>query len=248
IGHDPNADIYIIDYKDYIQATGDNWIVQRFSPEEPTEFTGQDLFLFLDTKCLMPSPYPWAMICRRSFLLANHLRFVPKLVFEDVPFFYRAIYKAKRIVPLHIVFYFYRHREGSIMTQTFNGLYYLTNRALVYQALLAFYVEVSREPDYNRKLDACWAKSWCAGIFIYWFSEAFVKKVPRAQRLETLRLLFSDGFDNFNALLKSSGFRRRLAAWWIRLFVKHPSLARASELFFLRVYFPLANRQNKLKS
>lgn len=55
-------------------------------------------------------------ICRLGFLLESGLQPIDGLRCEDSEFSPRALYRARRVVPLHEPFYLYRIRPKSIMT------------------------------------------------------------------------------------------------------------------------------------
>lgn len=58
----------------------------------------------------------WKCIYRREFLRKNNIKFIEGLLHEDTPFMFECLLKAKRVKYEDIVFYFYRQREGSIVT------------------------------------------------------------------------------------------------------------------------------------
>lgn len=237
----PNADLYPSSFLEQNEITEEVIILNDYPINSPSKLSGKEAIIYLDSFWLSPQPTVFRTIYRRSFLMNANLRFYPGLVHEDEEFTPRAMYRATQIVPLHIPFYHYRRRNNSITTTKNNDLLHLTNYAIVFRSLFAFHTMVSVEPDYSREVAACWAKSWISKLFILWFSEHFVKEIPRQQRRDTLKVLFSNGFDDFNALLQVSSYKRRFAGWWVRLFVSRPSWAWASELFFLKIYFPLTN-------
>ena len=84
-------------------------------------------------------------------------------------------------------------------------------------------------------------------MFYFWFDPENVRSIPRARRVETLKALFKDGFEDFSALMQSMPLARRMAGWWVRAFVRHSALRGAAELFF-RAYFRLANARNRAES
>ena len=63
-------------------------------------------------------------------------------------------------------------------------------------------------------------------------------------RLETLKIIFAEGFGDFNLLLKAAKRSRKIAGWWVKFFFRHPGAGGLAEMFFLWIYFPLL----KLKS
>ena len=98
---------------------------------------------------------------------------------------------------------------------------------------------MSAEPGFDRRITEIWGRKWTGWIFYFWFDPENVRKIPRTRRTETLTSLFAGGFDDFGVLMKSQPRARRLAGWWVRTFVRHPTLRGAAELFF-RLYFHVA--------
>lgn len=58
----------------------------------------------------------WKCIYKREFLKENNIKFIEGLLHEDTPFMFECLLKAKQVKYEDIVFYFYRQREGSIVT------------------------------------------------------------------------------------------------------------------------------------
>ena len=80
------------------------------------ETTGRELFLhhFIYYQCNV-----WRALYRREFLVANKMRFVPGIRYEDVPFTHEAYLRAKKCMRASWLLYIYRiGREGAIT----NGL------------------------------------------------------------------------------------------------------------------------------
>jgi hypothetical protein len=185
-------------------------------------------------------------IWRRDFLNEQKLRFVPGLQHDDHEFFPRALYLAKRIVPLHEPFYLYRRQVNSITMGKREPGHFLKYMAVVLKSLFAFHATVSKEPGFDRRIAECWAREWIAWLFD-WFYDWNVSKIPREKRRETLSVLFADGFDDLRLLARNAAFHRRVAVWWVMLFVSHPGLAGLSELFF-KWYFKFADMKNRTVS
>lgn len=60
--------------------------------------------------------YVWKMLYRREFLNSNHIRFIPGLYFEDIPFTVECCLKADKCMRTDTTLYIYRQREGTIVT------------------------------------------------------------------------------------------------------------------------------------
>lgn len=86
--------------------------------------TGKEfLYQMYEEKCYRE--VVWLNIYRRKFLLEEKLYFVEKLWYEDSLFSFFAFWKAKKIGYEEEFFYYYRFREGSIMSKPRNYLDYL---------------------------------------------------------------------------------------------------------------------------
>lgn len=81
--------------------------------KEPVEMSGEEAFIrfFNPREC-----YVWRTLFRKDFLIANHIRFLPGIYFEDIPFTTECYLKANRCVSLSIPFYIYRQRPNSIVS------------------------------------------------------------------------------------------------------------------------------------
>ena len=83
-------------------------------PQEEATFetlTGEELFVkYLNAR----ECYVWRTIYRRAFLEEHHLRFIPGIYFEDVPFTTECYLKASTCLRTSHLFYIYRQREASI--------------------------------------------------------------------------------------------------------------------------------------
>ena len=181
-------------------------------------------------------------VFRREFLVENDLKCIYGLRCQDSEFSPRALYLAKRVVPLHEPYYIYRIRPQSVQTAAKGVDYFYKDYAIIFRSLLSFHATVSKSPGFDNRVAASWANTWLTIIFLRWFHPNAVKQIPRSRRMETLNILFSEGFADFNALLNYTSMRRRLAGWWVRAFVKRPCLRKAAELFFA-AYFALSRKK-----
>ena len=58
--------------------------------------------------------YVWRTIYRREFIVSHHIRFVPGICYEDIPFTHECYLKAKRCIRAHHLLYIYRIGHASI--------------------------------------------------------------------------------------------------------------------------------------
>lgn len=236
----PGADLYPCAIQARNEKTGKIEQLRDNYPQDfEKELTGTEAILFTHGLKRYPEPMMQLTICRRQFLLDHKLKCIHGLSGQDREFSPRALYWAKRVIPLHEPFYLYRYnRIGSIVT-SIAPKKQLTHQAIIHKSLFAFHASVCKDPNFDQRLTSCWCRSWTAWIFFWWFAPRQIKKVSRADRLSTLSIVFSDGFDDFKLLLNGASFPRRLAGWWMRAFVRHPSMRFAAESFF-RLYFHFA--------
>ncbi|MBP5787293.1 MAG: hypothetical protein J6Y19_05720, partial [Kiritimatiellae bacterium] len=218
----------------------------NYPPDAPPELTGVEATLLAESFRGYPNPMMQMAILRRGFLLENRLSCIPGLLGQDREFSPRALFAARRVVPLHETYYIYRKRLGAVTVSTGNARL-LTDQAIIHKSLFAFHATVRLLPGFDSRLTLCWARCWSRWVFHAWFSPRNVALIPRARRLETLRELFSGGFGDFDALMAGSPLARRIAAAWMMLFVGHPLLRPLAEWFF-RLYFALSQSENRRKS
>ena len=245
ISERPGADLYPCAILAKNEMTGGkDELRDNYPADAVNEMTGPEATLLLEHAKLNPSPMLQFTIFHREFLMEHNLRCIHGLRHQDSEFSPRALFLAKRVIPLHEPFYLYRIRENSVQTKAKGLGYFHRDFAVGLKSLFAFHAAVSRESGFDRRVTESWARAWCTTLFIKWFSHDFVRGIPRKERLETLRIIFADGFSDFDALLKNGTVRRRIAGWWVKFFVRHPSLGWLTEQFFLLGYFPLLRLKN----
>jgi len=244
IAERPGADLYPCAIQVLDAKTGKiTEIRDNYPSDAQPEFTGPSATLFIAGVRKHPSPMMQLTICRRAFLVENKLKCIYGLRGQDRNFSPRALYFAKRVCPLHEPFYIYLYnRSGSVVTSIKKSIL-LKDEAVIHQSLFEFHTAVSSKPDFDRRLTACWGRSWISWIAYTWFSPMRIKRIPRARRVETLDILFKNGYDDFGPLLGGVSTSLRLAGKAMYLFTKHPLLRLPIEMFF-RLYFLLS----KIKS
>jgi len=240
IAEHPGADIYPCAIQVHSDIAGRDEELRDNYPRDFTgELTGTEAVirseLFRHNVC----PMLQLSVFRRMFLVENKLKCVPGLRRQDSEFSPRALYLAKRVVPLHEPFYLYRIRQNAVGSSARGYGYFHGDWATIIRSLLAFHARVSAEPGFDRRISDVWGRKWTGWMFYFWFDPENVRTIPRARRVETLKVLFSDGFDDFTALMRAMPFTRRVAGWWVRAFVRHAALRGAAEWFF-RAYFRLS--------
>ena len=55
----------------------------------------------------------WRILYRRSFLNRHHIRLMPGVYYEDIPFLQECLLKAQRVIGIHLLYYIYRIRQRS---------------------------------------------------------------------------------------------------------------------------------------
>ena len=230
----PGADLYPCEIVAYWEGTDKRELRENYPVKaSPEELTGPEATLFTARYGIHPCPMLQMTVFRREFLIGHDLKCIYGLRRQDSEFSPRALYLAKRVVPLHEPFYLYRLRANSVSSAAKGAGYFHKDWAIINKSLFAFHAKVSREPGFDRRVSECWSRQWVSRFLYFWFEPRNVRSIPRERRLETLNILFSDGFDDFNLLLKYAGRSKRLLGWWVRVFVRHPALRGLAEQFFL---------------
>ena len=239
----PGADLYPCAIRVYDDATGkDLELRDNYPPDTPIEMTGAEATLLAAKHRGTPCPMLQLTVFRREFLASNDLKCIYGLRRQDSEFSPRALYFAKRVVVLHEQFYLYRIRPNAVGSSARGAGYFHKDWAIILHSLMAFHAKVSQEPDFDRRVAATWASQWIPCMFYFWFDPQNVKAIPRKLRVETLEVLFSDGFDNLRGLLRYSSRSKRIACQWVCAFVHHPFARTAVELLF-GLYFRLAKKR-----
>lgn len=240
IAEHPDADLYPCAIFAHDTRTGKDEIRDNYPKEASSEMSFPEAISFL-RHVYPPCPMAQMTICRLEFLNQTHLRFVYGLKHEDNEFSPRALYLAKRIVPLHIQFYFYRIVPNSITTA--EGRHRgqkLKAFARVFRNLINFYADVSETPGFDPVISEYWANQWLSAIFGQWFFPQSNKTVPYKYQIATLRFLFSGTLNDFQHLVKHASSAKRFASRFLLLPVKHPWTIGISIAFF-QLYFRLSN-------
>ena len=229
----PGADLYpcaIVAYKD---DTGERELRDNYNSASPAEMTGVEATLEIYRICGGSfCPMLQLTVFRREFLVEHDLKCIYGLRRQDSEFSPRALYRAKRVVPLHEPFYLYRLRANSVSSAAKGAGYFHKDWAIITKSLFAFFATVSREPGFDSRVAVCWGNHWVSRLLYFWFASQQIRNIPRERRVETLDIIFADGFGDFDALLKYAGASKRFAGWWVRAFVRHPWLRLPTEWFF----------------
>ena len=240
IAERPGADIYPCAIRVHNDMTGkDEELRDNYPKDFSDELTGMEAVIRTERSCRDVCPMLQLSVFRRRFLVDNKLQCIPGLRRQDSEFSPRALYLARRVVPLHEPFYLYRIRPNAVGSSAKGPGYFHGDWATIIRSLLAFHAHVSVESRFDGRISDVWGRKWTGWIFYFWFDPGNVRSIPRARRVETLKAIFADGFGDFAALTRTLPRARRVAGWWVRAFVRHPALRGAAELFF-RVYFRLS--------
>ena len=79
-------------------------------------------------------------------------------------------------------------------------------------------------------------------IFARWFDKSPVRDIPRERRVETLEMVFPEGFDDFHTLLESASWGSRIAGGWVEMYMRDPASREKIEKRFSLWYFTLLRR------
>ena len=232
----PGADLYPCAIVANNMINGKSELRDNYQQDAPAEMNGIEATLYLGRKwhghfC----PMLQLTIYRKDYLLQNDLKCVPYLRNEDSEFSPRALYFAKRVVPIHEPYYFYRIHPNSITTKNNTG-YFIKDKAIISKSLLAFYDTVSRKNSFDTRVVPYWNRQWLSRMNYWFFAPKVQKAIPREKRMEWLSFIFEKGFRSYDSMMKYGSFPQKTAAFFVRVFVKHPSLRWSADLFF-RIYF-----------
>ena len=240
IAERPGADLYPCAIQVHNDMTGkDEELRDNYPQDFNGELTGPEAIVKAELFRKDVCPMLQLTVFRRQFLVDNTLKCIYGLRRQDSEFSPRALYLARRVVPIHEPFYIYRLQATSVSSSARGEGYFHGDWATIIHSLLAFHAKVSVEPGFDRRVSDIGARKWTRWIFYFWFEPEKVHKIPRSRRVETLKALFADGFGDFNVLVRLMPRSKRVAGWWVRAFVRHPALRGAAELFF-RLYFHIA--------
>jgi len=244
----PGADIYPCAMRVVNETTGkDEPTRDNYPADFSDELSGPAATLMVYSRRRDPCPMLQLSVFRREYLVERGLKCLHGHKRQDSEFTPRALYWAKRVIPIHERFYIYRIRTNSVSTLAKDTGYFLKDYAGILDSLLAFHEKVSRESGFDRRISSYWARHWLNWICYYWFAPRVIKGTPRQRRIETLRAAFADGFGGLDRLLQSSTAARRIAGWFMKAFVAHPRLAWLSDAFFRFIYYPLTNVRDALR-
>ena len=245
INERPGADIYACAIWEYKDGGEFIRIIDNFLPNSPAELSGHDAVLLLYNFWKKTSPMLQENVWRRDFLNMHNLRCIPGLFNQDSEFFPRALYYAQRIVPLHDILYLYRRHSQCITLRSHKVDFRLQHWAVILKSLFAFHARESVKPGFDKQVAKCWAREWLDQLYDKWFRLPAIKSIPREKRLETLRIMFADGFDDLNKIGKMASFSKRMGLIFVKLFVLHKSLCVVIEMLFDRIFFPLADIKHR---
>ena len=208
------------------------------------EMTGPEATVLLEKlfEKSFPCPMLQLTVFRREFLVEHDLKCIYGLRHQDSEFSPRALYLAKRVIPIHEPFYLYRIRENSVQTKAKAPGSFHRDLAIRLKSLIDFHAAKAREPGFDRRISKAWARRWTTTIYRMWFAPASVAAVPENVRKETLETIFKDGTCNFDILLKSARLSARIAGRWVGKSLCGPKWSKAAELFFKALYFPILSR------
>ncbi len=238
----PGADIYPCAMQVINEIDGRELPLRDNYPQDfSSELTGPDATVMIYSQNRAPCPMLQLSVFRREFLVAHDLKCLYGMKRQDSEFAPRALYLSKRVIPIHEPFYLYRIRENSISTLAKKTDYFLKDYAAIMKSLFAFHAKVSREPGFDCRISAFWARHWLNWMYYYWFSTRTIHGTSRNHRHGTLRTVFADGFGDFELLCKAATLPSRLSSMFVKTSTKHHALAWLADAFFLCIYNPLVN-------
>ena len=238
----PDADLYPCAIQVHNNITGKHEELRDNYPDNfGDELTGVEATIYLDRRWRHSFPCPMLQmtVFRRKFLIENELKCIYGLRMQDSEFSPRALYLAKRVIPIHEPFYIYNIRENSVQTKAKTPGHFYTDLAIRLHSLMAFHATESSKPGFDRRIGNAWSRRWINTLLTRWFNAKITKELQRTERLQSLKIIFPEGFDDFDALLEFTPAVQHIAAALVKSFLLHPSMRLPVELFFKFIYFPV---------
>ena len=249
----PGADVYCFGCRTYTEPSSVPVkvefpeVITNFPNNAPAEMTGVEATVLNGRTREYLFPPPWMNVFRKDYLIVNDLKFSPGFALDDGEFMPRALVLAKRVVPIHKLLYLYRIRPSSQVTECVVWRDRLNDLAMRYRNLLAFYAGISCRDDFDRRVAETWSRKWIQDIVAIWFAPYHIVHTPSTKRVESLGVMFSKGFEGFDALRRTATANRKLTSWLVKVYVQHPSMRLLIELFFRFIYFPLTRLKSRRK-
>ena len=118
IAERPGADLYPCAIQVHNDMTGQDEELRDNYPSDFTgELSGSEATILTEQSCKGVCPMLQLSVFRRQYLIDNDLKCIYGLRRQDSEFSPRALYLAKRIIPIHEPFYLYRIRANSVQTK-----------------------------------------------------------------------------------------------------------------------------------
>ena len=234
IAERPGADVYPCAIQVHNDMTGgDEELRDNYPKGFGEEMSGPEATLKTEGGCCNhPCPMLQLTVFRRAFLTENGLRCIPGLRRQDSEFSPRALYLAKRVIPLHEPFYVYRLQAASVSSSARGSGYFHGDWAIILRSLLSFHAKVSSEPGFDERISRCWARQWISRILYFWFDPQNMRDIPRNRRVETLSGVFDRGFSDFDRLLAAASPSKRIAGLLVKAFVRVAIARKPVEFLF----------------
>ena len=143
------------------------------------------------------------------------------------------------------MFYQYRRRSGAITTGLYTQIQHMAHFAVVLRSLYSFASGELDKQSFDPLIAKCWAQYFFQCIIRHWFTQEAIQNIPRIERRNTLKKLFSNGMEDFWHLVKVDAWQRQVAARVISLFVQYPCFGWCADFFF-KNYETLHKMKDKL--
>lgn len=157
---DSSADMIVADFFKLTDEQIQNYHSEIASSIKSFNKNGWDYFVndFNPQEC-----YVWRTLYRRLFLEENHLRFIPGIYFEDIPFTTECYLKAEKCIRYPLLFYIYRQRANSIVSSV--NMKKVTDFNIVLERLQAIKQEYSLPIHVEQKLSDTMFSAFSSAIW-----------------------------------------------------------------------------------
>lgn len=216
IQQNPNADLYPSIIITSQGAVRDNYIQN----DAPKVMTGPEAINYIANRIdRFYCPQLQLTIHKRSFLIQHKLKCIVGLRNQDSQFSPRALYYASKVVPIHIPFYYYNIREGSVQTSVKNRTELNKDWSIIFNSLFKFYGEEIKD----KRANIFWVKFQMRLFHFKFFSPYTLQNSSREDRVEHLKfILKGQNLQYYKDIISQGSFKQKVMSYMIRSYLSIP--------------------------
>ena len=204
-----------------------------------TVFSGPDAIRRSGKKGSSFFAYSYLNIYRTAFLRENHLH-QPGGILEDFAWMPRVWYLAKRMAYLDEMFYVYRRRGNSLMTEASARIIYD-----IAGTVLPSLFDLASENTVPEDILTIWCNQWFSMFYWFLFHPVSSRKITDKDRRNALNTLFAEKNNKVRFLhfIQYTSRPKRLACPLILLVAK--GIQFPAKVFFRKIYYPMIEKRNR---